>query len=610
MTTLTKRQQQIFMYFYDANDFLTSKKLSSLLNISSKTIRNEIKNINYLIASFAKIESLPGKGYQLVIIDHEQLNKFQKQLHKEKFDYIPTTPLERAYYILGLMLKKQEFIKIDDLSELLYIDRTSISRSLKIIREILERYNLKLIQKAKKGIKITGDEFCYRQCMAEYVYHNLEITIPEIANHNDFINELNQVIFNDGITMPKRVFNDFVVHIQVQIERIKAGYLINFSENKRKQIENEYELLVAKDIASLIDKYFGISFNDMEKAYLTIHILGKKSNSTSAIENCINDQLKPEIDSIVLNMLQQINSVFKIDFTNDMYLRKAIGMHINSTKNRIKFNTFLRNPLIDDIKQNYLYGYMMSLEAWKTLSNNTKFINYEDEIGYIAIHFQYAIERRKRNISKKRILLVNDYSIATSELLSFTLLKNYRDSLTIENSIAASELDNYDLTNFDCLISTVPISPKIKIPIIRINPIINDQDLKKLRLFLKDTNHSITDYIFKENIHFIKIETRQEFYQIINQSVTYQEIEMNNHIVILYTSKPHYSSALEIYCLNKPILWKSKYIKAIILLNIGDDNEYMIESLQKFLSFSKNIEFLLQITNANDLLIYLSTFHF
>ena len=107
MTSLTKRQQQIFMYFYDANDFLTSKKLSSLLNIGSKTIRNEIKTINYLIASFAKIESLPGKGYQLVIIDHEQLNKFQKQLHKEKFDYIPTTPLERAYYILGLMLKKQ-----------------------------------------------------------------------------------------------------------------------------------------------------------------------------------------------------------------------------------------------------------------------------------------------------------------------------------------------------------------------------------------------------------------------------------------------------------------------------------------------------------------------
>lgn len=610
MSSLTKRQQQIFMFFIDASDFLTSKKLSSLLNISSKTIRNEIKNINYVITSFAKIQSVPGKGYQLIIIDREQMNKFQKQLHKEIFDYIPTTPLERAHYILGLMLKKQEFIKIDDLSELLYIDRTSISRSLKIIREILERYNLKLIQKTKKGIKIIGDEFCYRQCMAEYVYHNLEITFPEIASHNDFINELNQVIFNDGITMPKRVFNDFVIHIQVQIERIKSGYLINFSENKRKQIENEYELLVAKDIATLIKKYFNIDFNDMEKDYLTIHILGKKSNSTSAIENCINDQLKPEIDIIVLKMLQQINQVFKIDFSNDMYLRKAIGMHINSTKNRIKFNTFLRNPLIDDIKEKYLYGYMMSLEAWKTLSDNEKFINYEDEIGYIAIHFQYAIERRKRNISKKKVLLVNDYSIATSELLSFTILKNYRDSLTIENSIAASELNNYDLSGFDCLISTVPVSLKNDIPIIRINPIITDQDLKKLRLFLKDTNYSIIDYISKENIKFIDIETRQQFYQMINQNSDYQEFELNNHIVIQYASKLYYPSNLEIYCLNKPILWKSKYIKTIISLNIGDDNEYMIESLQKFLSFSKNIEFLLQMNNANDLFTYLSSFQF
>lgn len=596
MSLLTKRQQRILMFFVESSDFLTSKKLALLLNIGSKTIRNEIKNINTVILDFACINPVYGKGYTIQVLDQQKMNEFLNQLHIEDANYIPATPLERAYYILGLMLKRQEYIKIDDLSELLYIDRTSVSRSLKIIREILERYNLQLIQKAKKGLKIIGDEFCYRQCMAEYVYHNSEMTIPKIAGDHEFIQELNQIIFNDGITMPKRVFDNFVIHIQVQIERFEAGYQITFSRNKQIQIENEYEFLVAKDIATLIQKYFNITLTDREKDYLTIHILGKKSNSTSAIESCINDQLKPEIDHIVLKMLQRINQIFKIDFSQDMYLRKAIGMHIISTQNRIKFNTFLRNPLIDDIKEKYLYGYMMSLEAWKTLSTNQQFINEEAEIGYIAVHFQYAFERRKRNISKKRVLLVNDYSIATSELISFTILKHYRDSLTIENSIAVSELNNYDLTNYDCLISTVLLPDNINIPVLRINPIINDQDLKKLRLFLKEDRHLLTDYLNKQDIHLIEITSKQQFYQIINQNSN-QEFELSNHVLIKYSYKPRLANKTQIYCLTRPILWKSKYIKTIILLNIYNHHEYMIESLQKFLVNPKNIE---QLTLVND----------
>lgn len=604
MSSLTKRQQRIFDLFLESTEYLTSQKLSSMLNVSSKTVRTEIKNLNQVIYDFASIQAIPAKGYQLVIIDQNLFECFQRTLNGEKDDFIPTNPLERAYYILGLMLKEQDFIKIDDLSEMLYIDRTAISRSLKIIRKCLDRFGLHIVQRTGKGLKIEGDEFHYRQCMAEYIYHKPEMFITEIGRNEAFIDELKDVIFNDGITMPERVFRNFVIHIQVQLDRILNGCFIEFEQEEKENIENEYEHLVAKDVAELIVRFFDIELNGNEKDYLTIHILGKKSNSTSAIESCLNNQLKQEIDDIVQRMFDRIYTVFHIDFSDDMYLRKAIGIHIHPMENRLKFNTYLRNPLIHDIQEKYTYAYMMSLEAWYAISHYVHYLNVEDEIGYIAIHFQYALERRKRNMSKKRVLLVNDYSVAISELLNFSILKKYRDSLIIENTISASELHNYDLSQYDCLLTTVPIPTYLKIPVIRVNPIMTEKDLQVLQTFLQnDIQYSLNDYMKKDYIHCLSLETREDVYQYIYQQKHIpQEFELNHQILIQYIPVYQRQSQIFVYSLNKAILWKNKFVKVIFVLEIGYENEYMVESLQRFLSHHKNIENIMQAISQDELL--------
>lgn len=125
---MTKRQQRILLLFLETSEYLTSQKLSSLLNVSTKTIQTEIKVLNEIIHEFACIQSIPSKGYQLKITNYELLEIFKQTFQNEWSEFVPSNPLERAYYILGLMLKSQDFIKIDDLSELLFIDRTSVSQ--------------------------------------------------------------------------------------------------------------------------------------------------------------------------------------------------------------------------------------------------------------------------------------------------------------------------------------------------------------------------------------------------------------------------------------------------------------------------------------------------
>ena len=58
----------------DSNRYLTGQKVSQLFNVSSKTIRNEIKILNQLMNNFALIQSIPSHGYQISIFDDDLFN--------------------------------------------------------------------------------------------------------------------------------------------------------------------------------------------------------------------------------------------------------------------------------------------------------------------------------------------------------------------------------------------------------------------------------------------------------------------------------------------------------------------------------------------------------
>ena len=49
-----------------------------------------------------------------------------------------------------------------------------------------------------------------------------------------------------------------------------------------------------------------------------------------------------------------------------------------------------------------------------------------------------------------------------SELLSFSILKRYKDSLVIEKTISAGELSKYHLESYDYIITTVPLDESLE----------------------------------------------------------------------------------------------------------------------------------------------------
>ncbi len=62
------------------------------------------------------------------------------------------------YYILNLLLFNKTAITIEQLSEQLFISRSTISHDIANIKKVIGQYILELVSKQQQGIVIAGDE--------------------------------------------------------------------------------------------------------------------------------------------------------------------------------------------------------------------------------------------------------------------------------------------------------------------------------------------------------------------------------------------------------------------------------------------------------------------
>lgn len=105
-----------------------------------------------------------------------------------------------------------------------------------------------------------------------------------------------------------------------------------------------------------------------------------------------------------MKVMEQIKIETSIDFTKDLELRNHLTVHLSAALNRLKYKMNIRNDLLNQIKYNYPLAFEIAVIASKKIKEITNFSINEDEIGYIAIHFGAALERKgineKNNIKK------------------------------------------------------------------------------------------------------------------------------------------------------------------------------------------------------------------
>ena len=154
------RIKKIFEILTDDFKAYTANDISKIVGYSSKTIREDIKELNLLLKNNgARIESKSGVGYRFILSDK---NKFYRFVKEEWPNYAFNDDLNNQEYrvnqIILTLVKEKSYFKSDEFLDLLYISRSQLNQDLKIVREILSENNINIISKPHYGMKIEAQE--------------------------------------------------------------------------------------------------------------------------------------------------------------------------------------------------------------------------------------------------------------------------------------------------------------------------------------------------------------------------------------------------------------------------------------------------------------------
>ena len=147
---MNTRALSIIKILLNSVEPVSSLALSQEIGCSTKTIQNEIKEVNKELKN-CEIVSIRGIGYKI----EGNLDDIDIK-NSDLYDY------DRVEYIIKKIINisstDKDTIKLEDLADSMYVSLSTVKNDLKEVKKILNEYNLKISSKHKQGICIEASE--------------------------------------------------------------------------------------------------------------------------------------------------------------------------------------------------------------------------------------------------------------------------------------------------------------------------------------------------------------------------------------------------------------------------------------------------------------------
>ena len=624
MAKINKRRKKIFDMLKEHQAGLSGEFMSQQLGVSSRTIRSDIKALQeYLVEYDIRIISSPNKGYRFN--KFEQLDTAEQNLFQEGVSNLETAK-QRINYILYRLLEntfKDIVITQNDLAEEMYISLSTLKMHLNEVKDILQKYDLKVTQYKIKGIKVIGEEVKIRYCIVDMINTcSTEKFFQKILANVDI--ELLDKIIKETLSYKKIQLADrskekFCLHIAIGMQRSNCNKFVSYPSSIANKIENTFEYNVAKELIDNILKKMNIDIACSEVYYIAQCLLASKK-----LTDISESMDKKHVKKLVNIILKEIHEKLSIDFTNDEYLIDGLTLHLNIALTRIQFQMNIRNELLETIKNDYPLAFQMGVIAGKILEQYDNVKINENEIGYIALHFGAALSRNgiKENIKAKNIIIVCASGLGISMLLKAKIEEYFNNRLNIIKILPEYEITKKIIDKVDFILTTVPIRDFSSEKVIKINRILQKDDIELIenKIFNKNRNFikEFSDLFSRDNFYINKkFKTKTECLEFLtNEAINknlmsdftkksvFDREEISSTSIGDLTAIPHpiYSekgkSFISILVLEKPVMWDEFLVQVIFLFNIEKKESNLWESiffkLYKYIKEKKGINSILK----------------
>lgn len=565
---MNTRALSIIKILLNSVEPVSSLALSQEIGCSTKTIQNEIKEVNKELKN-CEIVSIRGVGYKI----EGNLDDIDIK-NSDLYDY------DRVEYIIKKIINisstDKDTIKLEDLADAMYVSLSTVKNDLKEVKKILNEYNLKISSKHKQGICIEASE----EDIIKFII-NYSNKVDNSLNIKDFLN--NNIIEN--LFSIKKILLDTLNYENMIL-----------TDNEFKNIVNYISIYLSRNNTNQID---------FIKEYIKKY-KNKKEKPISEDEQLL-------IRKAIKEFCRDLNIATSINLSHDKIFEECLFNHICNLYKRADLGINQYEITAGEIKLKYPFAFELGKIAKKTIEKNLNMEISEDEVENIALHIGGALERIDKRDEKKvyKTIIVCTSGVGTSMLIKSKLENIFKGKLEIIKVIPSYLIDYINVLDIDFVISTVEVNLE-NVNVIKVSPMLTDKEIKLIEKYIETENVYIDldiQNLFSSELFFkdIKAETRSQVIDIMSKKLvekgyiddtmrqsyfereTIATTEIGNMVAIPHGAKGEvYENKVAIGILKEPISWEVGKVRLIIMLAL--DKEKILDYEEVFSKIYKRVD--------------------
>ena len=443
------------------------ESLAAKLDVSQKTIRNDIKELNCLLGGYACISNNKGTC-KLIVFAPKGFTEIRNKIYKQE-DLFNSSHTRMAYMFWQLMHAEEPYLT-DDLSEEMKVARTTTIGDLNRLRKVIEKYDLKIKGKANTGLALCGDEYKIRLFILENIYEQLYLNFP-----------LGQIIreklydFQERLSMDALGFGFFYRFFVVMIQRMESGHTIKKLEPKYEELYGSSAYMIVDEFLNEIEQVKGYKISKEERLFLSISVAGMRTPANTAeIEQKIS--ISEGVADLIIEILDRIKAELNVTVVaNELF--DDFVYHVFFMINRLKYGFHIYNPMVDDFKNKYSVAYKMAEIAKGVLEERVGIEMTEDEMGFLAAYFAVFLLEQEPEKKRCKIAIVCGSGKIIGRLIENQLKKIF--DVEPEFEIFYGIFDENRKDDFDYIVTTTELHMDTKTPVIFMDEVFDREYIQR-----------------------------------------------------------------------------------------------------------------------------------
>lgn len=501
--SLHPRQRKLIYILNSRHGIVTGKKLAEQLNISPRTVRYDIDDINNNLKPEIQVEAIHGKGYTLKIKDRVF---FHELFAKEP---LLDTREDRIRYLIMRLINEKDWVNMDDLEDTLFVSRSTLKKDIESIKSQIgdKRPYLQLLRR-ENFIRFEENEDKQRRVLIQLYCENWDFDSREgVLFKDDLMNQetLDHIrrVIKDVLRDSKVTLDDYgliflTLSIAMSYQRKSKGFGLGDDGTKARGYTNDKVGKNINDTAGKICRelfeYWGIEPDQDEINWISgilnqlLIFSFKKYSFAEAI-----GKTEVQCEIITKMITEEINTNFGADFSQDQEFGTSMILHLQALRNNMISVQDQHMYMLGELKKEYPLLADIAAFLRKRIEQLCDMKLGDAEECYLMPILIPAWERilKKQRGNGVPAVVVSHLSASMTGLLIYRLKEAFGDRLDLLGPVPIYDKSHIDQLNPQLIISTAQMDAfrKFDAPVVITSLLVNDEEKKRISLKIQELSN-------------------------------------------------------------------------------------------------------------------------